>query len=604
MKLLRRMQIIGFASLLVGAIFVLNSCKNDDGTQSLGVGTIVGTVTEAENDSPIAGVEVSVSGVEGTVSTGSDGRYTVNNVSIASHAVSFAKAGRQAVSVTVTAGEFGDNKTAVANASMINASAKIVGTVVDAKNGNAPLAGVSVSLGAGNPATTGADGKYLIENLLEDDYSVTFTKTDYVTVIRPVRKQDFVGGIATLDVSMGGAELLRDKTAADLAGADKWYYNEYRGGRNADAYPHWDWACDYMCTLDFWGNWEEQNEGTTLRIRNDEADRSNPADLDVFDSYVYGSKLITVDNKILSVRLRTHNVDAAAPAHFGVQVVDLSASTPAAVKIGTNKTHGSGDYSDYDFDLSAYIGKEVIVAIGIYRQQTGDYWKQLVLRAIRFANQRVEGTGWLPGNEVIQDWKLTHETVRSTMPHTKKTFTGISPESGNRDNYVNGYRSWRPVNHVASEWSFVPRIKDPEVFASEGYVIKTRGTAETSTVLPEAYIYSKFAIAAGSNQLTLKARNFHSENFTYFKLTAIKEDGTVQHIVPASNTAESTLTAADGCFGFKHSRGDKNNPDQYASFVYDLSQFNGEKLFVAFGVYNVVANTGENKLAFYSIELN
>ena len=39
-------------------------------------------------------------------------------------------------------------------------------------------------------------------------------------------------------------------------------YNEYRGGKNADSYPHWDWSTDYMCTLSFWGNMEEQPEGT------------------------------------------------------------------------------------------------------------------------------------------------------------------------------------------------------------------------------------------------------------------------------------------------------------------------------------------------------
>jgi hypothetical protein len=127
-----------------------------------------------------------------------------------------------------------------------------------------------------------------------------------------------------------------------------------------------------MCTLDFRGAWQEQNEGTTLQIRNSEAERTNPADLNVFDSFVYGSKKITADNKILSVRLRTHNADAGAPAHFGVQVVDLTAAQPIAVKVGENKTYGSGDYADFEFDLSAYVGKEVIVAIGIYRQATGN----------------------------------------------------------------------------------------------------------------------------------------------------------------------------------------------------------------------------------------
>ena len=383
-----------------------------------------------------------------------------------------------------------------------------------------------------------------------------------------------------------------------------WYYNEYRGGRNADAYPHWDWATDYMSALDFQGAWQEQNEGTTLQIRNGEEDQGNPADLDVFDSFVYGSKLITEDNKILSVRLRTHDADEAAPAYYGVQVVDLSAAQPEAVKVGENRTYGSEDYADIEFDLSAYVGKEVIVAIGIYRQATGDYWKQLVLRAIRFAGQKVEGTNWLPGTAVIQGWEqLTLENVRSTMTHTESSFTGISPVGGDRDNYVDGYRSWRDINHIAAEWALVPLKKDPEVFASEGYIIKTRDTPEVSTTVPEAYMYAKFSIASGSNQMTLKTRNFGA-NPTYFKLTAVQSDGTVTHLAPTSNTAQQASAAEDGCWMFIHEEGGADNPEGYASFVYDLSQFDGEDVTLAYGVYNGVADSGENKLVIYSIELN
>jgi hypothetical protein len=402
---------------------------------------------------------------------------------------------------------------------------------------------------------------------------------------------------------MGSQELLRGLTADDLAAAEKWYYNEYRGGRNADAYPHWDWACNYMSTLDFRGAWEEQNEGTTLQIRNGESERANPADLNVFDSFVYGSKLITADNKILSLRIRTHSADEASPAHFGVQVIDLSAPEPSAVKIGENKTYGSGDYADFEFDLSNYVGKEVIIAVGIYRQATGDYWKQLVLRAIRFADRKVTNWDWLPGTEVIPGWKLTQETARSTMPHTKNSFTGISPVSGNRDNYVDAYRAWRNVAHVAAEWSFVPLKKDPEVFPSEGYLIKTRNTTDVSTIVPEAYLYSNFSIASGSNQLTLSTRNFGS-NYTYFKLTAIEDNGTVTHVAPQSNTAQEASAAADGCWKFKHGDGGAGNPEGYASFVYDLSQFNGKNVTLALGVYNGEANSGENKLVLHKIDLN
>jgi hypothetical protein len=209
----------------------------------------------------------------------------------------------------------------------------------------------------------------------------------------------------------------------------------------------------------------------------------------------------------------------------------------------------------------------------------------------------------LPGTEAVAGWKLSQETARSTMPQTKKHFTGISPVSGNRDSYVDAYRAWPGVNHIAAEWSFVPLKKDPEVFPSEGYLIKTRNTPEISTTVPEAYMYAKFSIASGSDQLTLRTRNF-SSNPTYFKLTAIEDDGTVTHVEPSSNTAQSASAATDGVWKFSHQDGGAGNPEGYASFVYDLSQFDGKNVTLVYGVYNGEANSGENKLVFYSIDLN
>ncbi|HYG19163.1 MAG TPA: carboxypeptidase-like regulatory domain-containing protein [Ohtaekwangia sp.] len=611
-KILRTLM---YVVLMGAAVFCVSSCEDDNNPANSGSGTITGLVTD-DVGQPLSDVNVTVSGIKEediSVTTGADGRYTVENVSLKTHAITFSKAGWLTISVTVTADKFDTDKVATANASMVSASSKIVGVIADAKNGGAPLAGATVTVGVAGTATSAADGTYAIENLVVDEYTVTFSKTDYVSVTRTITEDDFVDGVVTLNVTLGGSEVLRGLTVDDLATADKWYYNEYRGGGNADAYPHWDWACDYMSSLKFWGNWEEQWEGTTLRIRNDEGQRANPADLTMFDSYVYGSKLITEDNKILSLRLRTHNADAVAPAYFGVQVVDLSAPEPTAVKVGEDKTYGSGDYADFEFDLSAYVGKEVVIAIGIYRQSTGDYWKQLVLRAIRFADRKVENWDWLPGTEVVPGWKLTQETVRSTMPHIKKSFTGISPISAGRDvnmatGYPAAYQAWRAVAHVGAEWHFVPLKKDPEVFAGEGYIIKTRNTPEVSTEIPEAYIYAKFTIAAGSNQLTLKTRNFQSgsapDHYTYFKLTAIQDDGTVTHVEPTSNTAEDASAADNGSWKFRHYFGTKDDPDSYASFVYDLSQFNGSNVVLVFGVYNGAANTSENKLAFYSINMN
>lgn len=600
MKKLKFFRFFIIAAIIGTTVSFLSSCDKEEGPD-VNFGEVTGLVTD-ESGNPVSDVTVSLSDFDGTGTSGADGKYSIKNVPIDKYSVTFTKKGYETITTTIAATKFNSDKIATVNISMVNASAKITGIITDVKNGDAPLEGVVVKYNETQSVTSGADGRYTIEDLTVNSYTLTFTKENYVSVTKVVSPTDFVVGVATVDVQMGNAELLRGLTIDNLRNAEKWYYNEYRGGRNADAYPHWDWACNYMSTLDFRGDWQEQNEGTTLRIRNSEADRGNPADLEMFDSYVFGSKKITNDNKILSLRLRTHNADEASPAHFGVQVIDLSASEPVAVKIGENKTYGSENYADFDFDLGAYVGKEVVIAVGIYRQATGDYWKQLVLRAIRFADKKVENWDWLPGTEVVSGWKLTQETVRSTMAHTLSSFTGISPVSGNRDSYVDAYRAWRDVKHIASEWSFVPLKKDPEVFPSEGYLIKTRNTSEVDTNVPEAYLYAKFNISSSNDELTMKVRNFSVE-YTYFKLTAIKNDGTVIHLAPKSNTAQEAMAAENGCWKFKHEDGGAGNPEGYASFVYDLSQFNGNEVTLVIGVYNGVANSGENKLAFYSVDL-
>lgn len=607
MKSVKNLRAFLLAALLGTVVsLAITSCSDDnEDSTSYMQGTVSGTVTD-EVGNPIEGAKVVVSEINDTVTTDNDGFFSVSNVTVKSHSITVSRKGRETISTTITAQSFTkEGNTATVSVVMLDASSQIVGVVYDAKNNNVPFAGVTVSINDSKKVVTDSDGRFVLEDVRTDDYTVSFAKEGYTTISKKITKASFSESdkISTMEsIFMGRVELLRGLTADDLANADKWYYNEYRGGRNGDAYPHWDWSTDYMSTFSFVGQWEEQNEGTTLQIRNGKVEQSNPADLETFDSYTYGSKLITEDNKIMSLRVRTHSASNDAPTYFGVQVVDLSQNDPVAVKIGNTNTLHSEDYRDFEYDLSAYVGKEVVIAIGVYRQSEGDYYKQLVLRAIRFANQKVEGWGWLPGAEVVSGWKLTKEMVRSTMPQSHKSFTGISPISGSRDNYAEAYRSWRDVNHITYRWSLMPLKKDPEVFSSEGYIIKTRNDSEISTTVPEAYLYSKFAIASGANTLTLRTRNF-SSNDTYFKLSVAEENGAVTHLSPKSFKAQRASAAADGCWKFSHESGGAGDPAGYASFVYDLSQFNGKNVVLVLGVYNCVPNSGENKLAIYKVDL-
>lgn len=619
MRLNRLLRTFAFTALLGGLAVSVSSCKDDEtkGETEKTIGEVSGVVTDDEGN-VLGGVEVSIAdivdltetNVTATTTTAEDGRYTLTNVLVGPHMITCKLATYQTTSVTLKPQKFNADAKATVNIEMRYAAAKITGTVLDARNEGAPLAGVKVVISETQSAVTDASGKYEIANLPLDAYELNFSLKDYATVTKTIGRDAFENYAAVLDVVMGSPEVLRGKTAFDLRDADKWYYSEYRGGGNDTSYPHWDWSTDYMAALDFVGAWEEQNEGTTLQIRNDAANQKNPIDTEVFDSYVYGSKLITEDNKIMTLQVRTHNADSENPAVFGVQVIDLAAAEPAAVKIGDNESYGSDSYKSFGFDLSDYVGKEVVIAVGIYRAKTGDYWKQLVLRRIAFSNTKIDGWNYITGtavNDELRDWKLTMEMVRSTMPHVKKLFSGITVCEGNKDkgNRQVAYHSWRDNAHIAAEWSFVPRVKDPEPFAVEGYVIKTRGGGTAvNTTEPEAYLYAKFSIAAGNDKLTLRIRNFDGNVATFFKITAIKNDGTVEHMAPASNTAATASAAANGCWKFIHNQGGPGDPNSYARFVYDLSKFDGEDVVLVLGVYKGEDNGTESKVCIYNAEMN
>ena len=205
---------------------LLTSCNDEDETVRIDTGTITGVVSDNAGQ-PVPDVSVVVSGVDEedvTVTTASDGTYTVEKVSLKLHAVTFSKSGWLTLSKSVSAQDFGVEKRATVDVTLVNASAKIAGTVTDAKNGGAPLADVTITVGVAGTVQSGSDGTYAIENLVADNYTVTFTKANYVTITKQVAVANFAGGIESINVAMGSQEVLRGLSADDLSTADKWYY--------------------------------------------------------------------------------------------------------------------------------------------------------------------------------------------------------------------------------------------------------------------------------------------------------------------------------------------------------------------------------------------
>ena len=183
MKQARKLKVFGLMTMLISMVFALSSCSDDDtGGGALSYGKVTGVVTD-DLSSPLEGVTVQVdgSGITATpdgprATTNSQGVYTLENISIGTHIITFTKADYQTVSVTVVAGKFNEEQVAEVSPKMEYAAAKIKGKVTDAGKGSAPLEGVTVSISSTQTTTTGSDGTFEIGNLPLADYTVTFTK--------------------------------------------------------------------------------------------------------------------------------------------------------------------------------------------------------------------------------------------------------------------------------------------------------------------------------------------------------------------------------------------------------------------------------------------
>jgi thermitase len=137
-------------------------------------GSITGSVTDAEDGSPIPDAVVS----DGTRTTTTDatGKYTIANVPPGTYQVTASKSGyySSSSSVTVLAGA-----TALANFSLseIIVPGSISGTVTSAKDGS-PIVGATVTDGT-RTTSTDAMGKYTIASVPPDTYQVTASKSGY-----------------------------------------------------------------------------------------------------------------------------------------------------------------------------------------------------------------------------------------------------------------------------------------------------------------------------------------------------------------------------------------------------------------------------------------
>ena len=602
-----------------------NDLKEEAGTWDdsvIGTATVKGTVMDTF-DNLLADVDVTFMGtnaqreVRKTAKTGADGSFSVAEVPSNARFITFAKQGFATVAYTLEAARFTEGGTIEINPRLEFSEAVIKGYVFNAADGK-PLPGVQVSNGVIS-VTTGEDGSFALEGLTLKDYTLTYSTADGSSYTKKVKLSEFIDGTATVStVRLGGGFVFPSLTWQQAADAEVWYGNNYRGSTGFGGIN--DWSCGYMSAWQSYGHYRYEAEGCALVTHGGYGKRG---DGDNFNAFFYGRKHIDEGNKIMSTLVRTHSATAADPIHFDVQVLNITDGAVKPEKIG-EKTHGDGNYSSYSFDLSKFVGKDVVIALGIYYTQAGgDY--HLPVRRVCFAPSAVSGDDALPGTPVEgANWRcFTKENLTSMTVNEKTSFTGmnlglnsnLNIDGGGQPDVKSarrkhnpwsqqGYNMWTGTNHLAVNWTLQYVNKVVEPINGEGYTIKTRSGIDANYNTPESYLYNRFSITDANDKLHLRVRTFSSTAPTVFRVTVVPvATCQAKALDPVSNTARSASATENGCWQFLHESG-AGDPKDYAEFVYDLSAYKGQDVVIALGVYKGATRDGEQKLCIYGIEMD
>lgn len=160
-----------------------------------GVGTLTGTVTDADG-TPLAGVEVTADGgFDRTAKTEADGTFALPLVP-GDYTVTFSSFGFAARTVDVTI----EDAAAADVSAKLSAATRhaVTGTVKDAAG--APVTGLSVALSGPLPvATTDSAGRYRFDDVPAGSYTLT---TDGDRCLRPLGQKLAVDGDETVDATL------------------------------------------------------------------------------------------------------------------------------------------------------------------------------------------------------------------------------------------------------------------------------------------------------------------------------------------------------------------------------------------------------------------
>ncbi len=412
------------------------------------------------------------------------------------------------------------------------------------------------------------------------DLTVTFIDDgSLVNIYATVNKgalsgSDYADGQANISVSLVERDILPGLTLSEMKNATVLSYDYYQGHRAHNVFLNFAKSEGIRS--------QEQDQGDTIQTETGRATSETE-----FNGFIYARKKITDRNKTMIISMRTHNT--SIETKFGVMVVDLT--TGARELVGGMLSSTSNSYTDQVFNLSKYIGKEVLVSTGIFYTQACDNalpdgeQLQYVIHHIRFC-------------ELGSDWGNTVDTLAGNLLKN----TDVAGQSIN--DFVGSANDKDKSNYIFSKWGTASKnfeSADYEMGASEGALIKTRD--DEKNVENCVFLYSKFAIAEQNSYLRFKARGFDRGNIPELAVT-------VYSLGAGGEVVEQIITPDISAFDFNGNHvkdmGDSWingtwSTDNYTQFKWDLSDFEGKNVVIMIGLRNTLG--GENKIAIQEIHL-
>lgn len=318
---------------------------------------ISGTVTDAESGAALGGAVISGSALESSVTTDSDGAYTLPQLEKGSYSFTVSMNGYTSQTVSVSESDItGDTYTLNIQLTAIPAEELVtVSGTVTADYPSGALSDVTVSAGAGYAsATTDENGVYSL-SLAEGDYTLTFSKEGYDEKTQNVAASDFTDGACTLDVSLVLSQVLAGKTNADLLA-------EVAGLTQLPVLA----SSGSTAIEDIWETGGAKYEGKRLpegyRIDSTSGNESE----DGFTCYFYGKTTVTDATDTLLFFGRTFE---STETEVAVKVIDAETLANTFLEEVNSQSVWTAcnteNYQRFEYDLSTYNGETVIIAVGV-----------------------------------------------------------------------------------------------------------------------------------------------------------------------------------------------------------------------------------------------